>query len=262
MYEKEIEQAAFHLSRRDDDPKKKADRQYVERTAELFDIFAQLGFGEWTSMLKNYIERKDKTDRPRVTFVGKELASGDAMEVELYNAYNRCMPKDLTFRLSYQNGRAIAVGQHCGTMRFTDLRNMRSYYDGFVWAASRLNGQLWAEKEAQTLRITPSEIEAHIAAATIQMNEHGIDNIQHALLPAPGGDKYRQITMKPYLVGAYGDMPVAININYIATAVVQITFYMVSASGLCVKQFGYVNLDRSGKVEEVKVDIGKLLARD
>ena len=256
MYDAEIAAAAVILSSSNGKPAKKVDRTYTVRMEELLQKLGEMGFGGWKVAAVG-----KGLDDPDAQLEGIEDSTSDLMTLRIYHSHGRRVPKHLTFSMIRQrNQRGVIIGVHVGTLRMTDLRTKQSYYDGAAWGLQHFRAQLAVENYRGKMNISPETVESHLAAAMKELVELGITEPQHLLLPAAGTERIRSLDMVPYLVGKYGDMPVAISMTYTSTDAITLTFFIVSPSGLVNLDFGFLQLTKYGRVGGKQMDIGKLLA--
>jgi hypothetical protein len=258
MYENEIAAAATGLSTRGGNKKGpvKADRTYTARCEELLQKLGDLGFGSWTS-----VPVGKRPEDPEAQLDGVELSSGDVVSLRLHNNHGKLVPKHVSFSLvRVRNQRGVIVGVHVGTFRFTDLRTKQSYYDGALWGLGHFRAQLAVEQYREQLTIAPEVVESHLARAAAKLVEMGITNTRHVILPRAGDCSVRDINMIPYLVGDYGAMPVAIRLMYTKATSLTMQFYIIGPIGLVNLDFGFLDLNSNGDVDDSMMDIGKLLA--
>jgi hypothetical protein len=256
MYEAQIADAAARLSVRRGQTAMKMDRTFTERISEIVSRLEVMGFCSWQTGVVG-----DKYQDPAAQLDGVEASSGDEVKLRLYNCDNRLVPKHLSFSLVRQrNGRGVVIGVHVGTLRFTDLRTKQSYYDGALWGLSHFRIQLAVEQFRAQLKIPAELVEKHLAGAAAQLVELGITETRHCILPQSGCMDVYRIVMVPYLVGKYGDMPVAVRLMYTKSDCITLQFYIMDAIGTVNINFGYMVLGRNGEQVNSQMDIGSLLA--
>ena len=254
MYEQEISFIAQTMSRsRWRAPAQnavvKTDRQFTRMLTELLEDLAGKGFSDWGQPVVP--PKKDYYD-PRITI----LSQDGTVELSLYNLHSRIAPKHIAYRITdVATGHALLLGTYTGSLRMTDLRTMVSQYDGVTWCERHFLGQLKVDTYNNQLQVGPGVIEKQVVAALAIMKDIGITDTKHALLPGAGSD-ISYTTMRPWLVGMYGTMPVAVSIDYKYYFCMQ--FYAIDITGICNLDFGFVKVDEDGKFEK-NLDIGKLL---
>jgi hypothetical protein len=258
MYDDIVAVTAVKLSSRSGVVATKTDRTYTARIEELLLKLNAMGFGSWKEMPT---PGGSKIDDPDAVLEGVEEKSGDLVTLRVYHNHAKRVPKNLSFVLLRQrNNRGIVIGVHVGTLRMTDLRTKQSTYDGADWGLQHFRVQLAVESFREKITIPAEIVEAHLAAAAAKLVELGITETRHAILPRAGEEYVRDIDMVPFLVGRYGDMPVAIRLRYSEPKNITLEFYIVGALGLVCLDFGYMKLDNRGNVDDSHMDIGKLLA--
>jgi hypothetical protein len=266
MYEDATQFAAgiLAVSRGATTPPKKLDRSLAMRLGKVLAKLDAHGFGSWGPGVLAPADPKSSVDgRPRVRIVGNLVDKGESIPVymDLWNHHNRLTPKDIAYSVcKLSNDRGVIVGTMVrDIIRYTDLRDMISQYDGGTWTERHFRAQLGCDAANKKLPVSPELILGQMSAAVKQLVELGITNECHALLPA-AGDELQHMTMTPYLVGMYGAMPCAIRLAYQQDCNLKMEFYIVSGKGLCKVDFGYILIGISTKVLDKAMDIGKLLA--
>ena len=266
MYEDATQFAADLLSRWDGatTPPKKLDRSLAMRLGKVLAKLDRHGFSAWvpTGAWHSGVAPSGGV-APRVRIVGNLVDKGVDIPVymDLWNHHGRLTPKDIAYSVCRQsNDRGIIVGTMVrDIIRYTDLRDMLSQYDGGTWSERHYRAQLACDAVNKKLTVSPELILGQMTAAVKQLVELGITNECHALLPA-AGDDMQGATMTPYLVGLYGTMPCAIRLAYMPDCNLLMEFYIVSGKGLCKIDFGHILIGISTKVLDKAMDIGKLLA--
>jgi len=231
------------------------DRTYAERCQELLQAISGLGFGKWevAPVGQSFMD-------PEAQLNGVELSSGDVVLLQWYNSHRKITPKHITFSLIRQrNGQSIVIGVHVGTLRYTDLRTMQSYYDGASWGPTHFRAQMAVEQYRGTLVISPDAVEKRLACAVEKLVEIGITNTKHVLLPPVGCDEMHHVSMVPWIRADYGAMPIAIRVKGVNAWSLALMFYAIEPRGFVNLAFGYLNMT-DGAPDASEMDIGKLLA--
>lgn len=238
---------------------RKQDRQFRKRMEETFELLAELGFAEWVVDPASF--NKVGYRACKVWLDGVDTTNQSPVKMEIYNHRNRLVPKDLTYRISRADGRAIVIGEHVGTLRVTDLRTRVTYYDGTIWSERHFRGQLEVNRMANADLVSPETTALQLAKAQEEFTRLGISDIKHAMLLSENYGEMLQAKMVPYLVGMYGTVPCAISLSYAYHQTsLQMAFFIVGKDGLPSAHFGRVVITGTGMAETAEMDIGALIS--
>lgn len=252
-------------------PPKKADRALASRLQSVLEKLERHGFGAWQPGTVPFCQpglpalrlREDVgITGVKVRLVGNLVEKGNDVPVymDLWNHHGRRAPKDVVYSVCRQNDRGIIVGTMVrDIIRYTDLRDMISQYDGGTWTERHFRMQLQCDSNNDKIEASPELILSQLQSAVKQASELGITDFAHALLPSVG-DNLQGMEMTPYLVGQYGTMPVAIRLAPMVDSSFKMRFYIISPRGLVKIDFGAISIDIGGNVIYSCMDIGKLLA--
>jgi len=253
-------------------PPKKADHALASRLKLVLEKLEKHGFRDWMpgqvpDFRPGSAALRQRQDAGicgiKVRLVGNLVEKGVTVSVymDLWNHYGRRAPKDVAYSVCRQSSdRGIIIGTMVrDIIRFTDLRDMVSHYDGGTWTERHFRMQLQCDANNAKLNASPELILSQLQSAVKQASELGITDFAHALLPG-AGDDCQSADMDPYLVGLYGTMPVAIRLAHQKDLNFKMEFYIISPRGLCKLDFGSVLIGISGAVIDKEMDIGKLLA--